>query len=163
VRRPTDWFQGPGGVAVNSVSATGASFVAGTAAIQGTAGETIIRIRGRTSAVLLSATSDGDGFAGALGIGITSAAAITVGVGSVPTPITEASWDGWLWHSFVSAHSGLSAEVGGPGCGWELEIDSKAMRKLDDPAMSIYGALEFTEIGAATMSVFFNTRVLALH
>ncbi len=49
----------------------------------------------------------------------------------MPSPVDDASNDGWLWHSFVDfMASGVGANF--PGYGYRVEIDSKAMRKVND-------------------------------
>jgi hypothetical protein len=103
-------------------------------------------------------TSAGDGYQGAMGIGLASSAAFTAGIGSLPTPITEAAWDGWLWHRFFSVHGGVADGSTNAGS-YQIEVDSKAMRKVSDE-MTIFMAGEFTEIGTALMSVFFDSRML---
>ena len=56
--------------------------------------------------------------------------AFTAGVASVPEPFSDADWGGWLmWRSFsyrvfVNDATGLNFP------NWNLEIDSKAMRRV---------------------------------
>ena len=91
---------------------------------------TLVRTRG-----LLSVASDQTAATefqiGAVGIAIVSTAAFTAGAASVPTPVTEAAWDGWLWYqSFANRMvfvSGVGLET---PYAVQFEIDSKAMRKV---------------------------------
>ena len=118
---------------------------------------TIVRIRGDFAAYLVSAAAGADGFQGAVGIGMTSLEAFNAGIGSVPTPITQVGWEGWLWHSFFGVHAGRG--VSGPSDGVHLIVDSKAMRKIDDQ-MIVYAAADVFEVGAATMDVYLDSRML---
>ena len=126
-------------------------------------GMTIVRTRGMFNAVLAVAASAGDGYQGAFGIGMATTAAILSGIAAVPTPITEAESDGWLYWAPVSCHAG-DATAGSRN--WDqasqrLEVDSKAMRKFGDQ-LSIYAAIELVEIGVAELDVFFDSRVLVM-
>ena len=154
-RRRTEWFAGPGQVAASSFAAS-TSIIHGGTVITSFGEETLVRTRGIFCAYLKTATAVGDGFFGAVGIGKATASATAAGVASVPTPLTEVGWDGWLYHRFFSVHSGLAAD----GSGHErFEVDSKAMRKLQE-AEAFYIAIEVLEIGTATMDVFCDTRML---
>ena len=157
-RRKSEWFQGPGGTAVTSVSSSTSTFLG--SAVQTTAiEETLVRTRGILDCFLTSATSPGDGFFGAFGIGRATAAAVAGGVTTVPTPITELGWDGWLYHTFISCHESSADEAGSGSSVFRIEVDSKAMRILQNDE-NFYAALEVIEIGTAAMSVFFDCRML---
>ena len=43
--------------------------------------------------------------------------------------------------------------------GRRIEVDSKAMRKLEE-GIVIFGAMDVTEVGASSMQVLFDTRLL---
>ena len=138
-RRLTDWGVGPGGVALQGFSSS-ASAVLG-AGIQPTGGKfTLVRTRGEFLAYLTSCTNINDGFIGAFGIGLATAAAFGAGIGSLPTPIDEAHWDGWVYHRFFALVSpeGLSLGAGtdvspiaAVSASVRFEVDSKAMRKME--------------------------------
>jgi len=124
---------------------------------------TIVRCRGLISATLLTAAAAGDGFFGAFGIGIVNENAFTVGgTTSVPTPITDIDWPGWLWHQFFDVRA-VTATIGdgvnAVGAYARFEIDSKAMRKMGDEEV-LMGVTQVEESGAATMEVNANTRLL---
>jgi hypothetical protein len=90
-----------------------------------------------------------DGFTGAFGIGVINKTAFAAGVASVPTPIVEQAWDGWIfWHAF--ALLAPSGTLDGNNR-MEIPVDTKAMRKLDDES-TIYGVLEVQEVGTAVMT-----------
>ena len=155
-RRLTNWGSGPGANSEVQVTAS-SSIIIGSGVTFGAAG-TVVRIRGRFGAYLVSFTSAGDGFIGAVGIGLSQRAGFDVGIGSLPTPITEEGWDGWLWHSYFGAHGGVAAASVGAGL-VEIPIDSKAMRKVSDE-MVIFAAMEVVESGTAVMNIALNSRLL---
>jgi len=158
-RRRTEWFFGVGGTALASQSDSSAQFL-GASVTTSFGEETVVRIRGLFDMFLVSSTSPGDGFFGAVGIGIATVAAITAGVASVPTPITEQDWDGWLWHHFFSVHESSADEAGSGSSHHRMEIDSKAMRRLQGD-MGLYAMVEAVEIGTAAASMFLDTRMLS--
>ena len=65
----------------------------------------LIRTRGEFLIFLHSATALAHGYHGAFGIAKATTVAITAGAASVPTPITEENWDGWLYHRYFSVLS----------------------------------------------------------
>ena len=142
-----------------SMASSGSNFLG--SAVQFSTADTVIRIRGRFDAFLVSYTSAGDGFQGAVGIGLATLAAVTAGAASVPTPITEQSFDGWLWHSYFGVHGALAAGSTSTGDthAFSLEIDSKVMRKVGDE-VAIYAILEVVEIGTAVANFFLDSRML---
>ena len=167
----SSWEVGPetsGGGGPQAFSGTGA-ILAGTAVQAAVDGLTLIRTRGEFLMYLLSATAAGDGFHGAIGIAKATTAAIVAGAASVPTPITEEAWDGWLYHRYVSLiapgpmavataaqetlqHANVTAAI-------RIELDSKAMRKqsVDE---GFYFAVEFTAHGTAAAEFLMNSRML---
>ena len=96
------------------------------------AGETIIRTRGLFG-WSSDQTSAGEDQMGAVGIGVVSEQAATVGITAVPHPDTDAAWGGWLWHSYYASRLSAASAVGfEPGMFHRITIDSKAMRKLGE-------------------------------
>ena len=108
---------------------------------------------------LITASAAADGFFGAIGYGITTLAAVTAGVASVPTPLTEGDWDGWLHHQFFDCHLGLAGSADGAGY-QRVEIDSKAMRKIPDADYIPFAVVEFVEAGTASLEFNLGTRML---
>ena len=167
-RRKTDWGLGPANEAGTTITGSGSSL--GSSAISPTVpGLTLVRTRGHALWYLNQASAANNGFHGAMGIGIATLAAVTAGAASVPTPITEADWDGWIWHQFFQCRSGgiidgsVSADhdlVNSTSAAVRFEIDSKAMRKFSDDDMAIFAALEVTEVGTAAMVWSFDSRML---
>ena len=169
-RRINDWGVGPG----TGASAGGNQAIMATGPTIATQGSTVseeltlVRTRGELLLYLTSASAQGGGFFGAFGIAKVSNPAFTAGIASVPTPVTEEDWDGWLYHRFFAVQSGgiidgsVSADqdyVTSVSGVLRLEVDSKAMRKLDANDV-IFGALEVTEVGTASMNWAFNSRIL---
>ena len=161
-RRLTSWEEGPGDTPVNNITATGSIFL-GQALTPTVDGLTLVRLRGRLSAVMTGTSSIAGGVTGAFGIGVATLAAVTAGITSVPTPITEQAWDGWLyWMPFqlhtVTATIGDAVNAAVVRMDWE--IDSKAMRKLKEED-AIYAVIETSvELGSSNTQVFFDSRIL---
>ena len=156
-RRLTSWGAGPGSQSSLGVSASSNSFLGAGLVITSDEEVTIVRIRGLFRVLLTAATAVGDGFFGAVGIGIVATSAFDAGISSVPTPVTEVSWEGWLWHSFFGVHRSLGD--GAPSESTDLVIDSKAMRKQNSDEV-LYAAVELTEEGTATADLYLDARVL---
>ena len=157
-RRQTDWGFGPGGTAVTSFSASGSAVLG--SGIEPTSLLTLVRTRGLVEIFIKGlATADGDGYTGAVAIGLASDPAFTAGIASLPTPITELNWDGWLWHSFFSVHA-TDISFGDSGSGHQrIVIDSKAMRKFS-PENVMFAAAEVVEQGTVNLDVYFDSRML---
>ena len=131
-------------------------------------GVTIVRTRGMLALQLVSSAAISNGFQGAFGLGVATSAAVTAGIGSLPTPITEEDWDGWYYHSYFSILSGGVIDGSAAGdqdltnphmAALRLTVDSKAMRKLRVDE-TLYAAIEVTEEGTASMSASYNSRSL---
>jgi len=151
----TNWGLGPGGTGATALSATGVSLLGG--GVLPAEKLTLVRTRGVLDLFLNTAASANDGFFGAMGIGIASDAAFDAGIVSLPTPLSESIWDGWLYHTFFSVHASINS--GGTASHQRVEVDSKAMRITSEENV-IYAAIEVVEIGVATMDVFFESRML---
>ena len=169
-RRPnrlTGWDIGPGGTSSVSVSSSSSVFL-GSFVFPSQDGFTVIRTRGEFLALLTSAAGQDNGFTGAFGIGKATTQAISAGAASVPTPITEEEWDGWLYHRYFSLTA--SSIIDGSAAAdhdfinvntamLRLEVDSKAMRKLATED-GLFAIIEVVESGTAVMLVHFNCRML---
>ena len=166
--RLTDWGLGPGGEANTTVTSSSIQIIgSGIATVAGKV--TIIRIRGEFSMALAAATAGANGFACAFGIGIVTAPAFAIGATAVPGPLDEADWDGWMYHRFFALLAnealtgGISTDlsnVGAQVASIRVEVDSKAMRKLDEEER-LAAIIQTTEIGTATANFMFDSRVLA--
>ena len=124
---------------------------------------TIVRIRGNFHAVLTAVSSTHGGFAAAAGLGLVTLEAFNAGIASNPSPITDADWDGWMWHSFFDVRSITATIADGVNAfaiSRTIEIDSKAMRKFNTD-MVLFGAVEARfESGSASLVVDADSRVL---
>ena len=170
-RRLTSWEDGPGGTTVSATQTGPNSFFlgSGVSLVAGVAKLTVVRIRGEALFQLATADALGSGFSGAFGIGIASLSAVTAGVGSVPTPITEAEADNWLYHRFFSLRACAAivaadavkeaSNLAVAGGVLRFEVDSKAMRIISDED-SLYAICEIVEDGVATSIFDFNSRML---
>ena len=166
-KRRTGWDFGPGGTSILSISATGPGFL-GSVAQSLVDGLTVVRTRGRFMMYLDAATSAHNGFVGAFGIGITTLQAITIGITAVPVPLTDADWDGWLFHQFIQCVSPVvigagitagDARSAAPTATVAFDVDSKAMRKMDED-MVLFAAFDLAETGASGARLMFDSRIL---
>ena len=160
-KRLVQWDAGPqaGGL---GVSATGATLWTQGVVLVSEPNTTIVRIRGYASILLLSAAAAGDGFKGALAMGVASTTAFTAGVASLPSPLTEPEWSGWIYYQMfdVRAITATIADgVNGPGATFKMNIDTKAMRKFRADE-TLFGSIEVVESGTATAELNADTRAL---
>ena len=166
-RRPVTWQVGPRD-ASGTIAATGKTLWTGSVAeAGGEASEaTIVRTRGGGRIVLKSATLAGDGFEVGLGLAVFTDQAVAAGVASMPGPLTDADWDGWMWHAihYVQVVTGTIADgVNAASASVGYEIDSKAMRKWDRGAETIAAVTEVTELGTGSIEHNAFTRMLVKH
>ena len=169
--RKTSWSVGPetsGLGGPQAITGTGAVF-AGTSTAFAFDGDTLVRTRGELLLLLTAASAVGDGFHGAFGIGLATTAAIVAAGASLPTPITEEDWDGWLYHRYFSIIAGgtIAAataaqqgdQVNSTSAALRIEVDSKAMRKVAID-MGLFAVVEVVEHGTAVAEFLFNCRTL---
>ena len=124
---------------------------------------TIVRIRGSLQLIQTSQTAVGDGVNGAIGIGLASAPAFAAGIGSLPTPLAEEDWQGWMWHQYFQMRAITATESDGSNAqavNLRMDIDSKAMRKFGTETV-LFGAIEFVLSGGAAWEFNARTRILA--
>ena len=161
-RRTTAWTFGPGGSDVVSTGASGQTILGSGVILAGESKVTLVRLRGSLQVYLKTSSAAGDGFHCALGIGIVMNEAFGVGQTAIPGPISEADWDGWLYHRFFDLHTFDATIANNIELGLavaQFEVDSKAMRIWDD-GETLMAILEVSEGTAATMDVFFDSRIL---
>ncbi len=162
LRRQTSWAEGPSQqpITLSAIGSTAWEF--GTGTVED--GTTLIRTRGEFTLTVILVGAGGDGFdEAAVGIGVTTEEAFAVGgTTSLPSPLADLDWDGWLYHRLLAQFRGFSTtEVGrGPMEAVRIEIDSKAMRKFED-GMVVFGAVELgIETGTCQMEFGARTRLL---
>jgi len=107
---------------------------------------TILRTRGRISAITTSAGGSAD-YMLALGIGLCTTEASLAG--AVPLPFDNPSWDGWFVYQVMPV---LAQGSGNPA--GAMEIDSKAMRKVPAGQVLFLATQIFT--GAGGVAQVFN-------
>jgi len=78
---------------------------------------------------------------GAVGLEVVTSQAIAAGVGSIPTPVTDAASDQWFLHQWLQSDFTFLSGVGfDADAGRTYDIESKAMRKVnDDSEITIVG------------------------
>ena len=160
-RRKSAWSLGPGGPGVTSLTAVGSSLV-GAGLVPTVEALTVVRIRGQLLIQANTAVGTQDHMTGAFGIGITQLPAFTAGIASLPTPITEADDENWLFHTFFAVAPPAGGETWGDSGSAMLrvEVDSKAMRKMATDK-ALYAAVEVeAENGTIELAVYFDSRVL---
>jgi len=161
-RRRTSWELGPGSCTEANITGVG-SFFLGDAISPTLDGLTLARIRGRLSFLLTSVSAAGSGFCGAFGIGIATAAAVTAGAASLPTPITEQAWDGWLFWmpiQLLGVTATIADGVNAAAVYQEMVVDTKAMRKMNIED-AVYAIVELeVEEDTAVMEARFDSRGL---
>ena len=170
-RRKTAWEVGPetAGLGGPQELIVSSSNLAGTSTVFLFDGDTHVRLRGELLLFLKLATAAGDGFHGAFGVGIATTPAIVAGIASLPTPLDEEAWDGWLYHRYFSLFAGgtiaaATAQQQADGvnattAALRLEVDSKAMRKTAVD-MGMFAIIQVVEHGGSTMEWSFNCRTL---
>ena len=159
-RRRSAWTEGAGGQTNTQAAATFTNILGG-GVITSSGEVTIVRTRGELTIGLSAATAALDGFSGAVGIGIVTTQAFNVGVTALPLPISDAEWDGWMWHQYfnVFAQSASPGFATDGGTFARYQVDSKAMRRLEDE-MTLVAVIEGTEVGTSTMNARFDSRIL---
>jgi len=156
-RRTTAWAVGPQDLD-GSFSASGSALWS-SAVVTALAKITIVRTRGLFHVTLKTADAVGAGFFGAFGIALVTSAAHAAGVASVPTPLTESDWDGWLFHHYFDVRSITATLEDGPSASQRIVIDSKAMRIFDED-MTLIGVTEVIESINATVETTGEVRIL---
>jgi len=163
-RRAKAWAIGPGASTSTSFTSTTAAILGSGAVLATESKVTILRVRGMITVRLITATSIGDGFHFAIGLGIVSSDAFGVGVTAVPNPIADAQWDGWMWHQFGDVHQITGAEADGSNAVsniMRIPVDTKAMRKFGDNETLMFN-MEVVEVGTSNITVFADSRQLLL-
>ena len=128
------------------------------------AGLTIVRIHGELVMWLEAVGTIGDGFVrGAFGMCVVSENASGVGITAVPHPIDDNTWGGWIVHRSFGPLMGLSvteSDNTGPLSVIRTQIDSKSMRHFKETDVLIAALALTNEIGVATVSWGFQSRIL---
>ena len=159
--RQTGWELGPGSEAGTPLSLSASSSgIIGSGVAPVVDGLTIVRTRGEMLFYLDSATADNDGFLVAVGIGIVTADAFAIGATAVPSPLSDADWDGWLFYDFRHVFAEVAA-IDTADRGWtaRLVIDSKAMRRIGVNDV-VFMTAEGAETGTSVVRCYGISRML---
>ena len=156
--RKTVWNEGPGTLTNNGVYAASTTAIIGLGQTS-LAGITLARIRGYVELGLQSSSAAGDGYVGAIGLGIVNQPAFVAGVASMPAPVDEVAWGGWMWHQYFSLLAPTAAQTSENRIAFEL--DTKAMRKMG-PDETVFLSIQITERGTATLEAVAGTRMLVM-
>ena len=162
-RRKTAWSVGPGDTSPVTLTGSG-STILGAGVVPTVLSSTIVRIRGLLGLTLVANGAVGDGYVGAVGIGLVTSSAFAIGITALPTPITDVAWNGWMWHQFIDlrAFAGQSGSGSAAIFGFhkDYEVDSKAMRKFPDAEFTMVAIIEVVESGTSQLEVSFDSRIL---
>ena len=159
-RRKTAWGVGPQAADL-AISASGKFIWTIAVALQNEPAATLVRIRGLMSLTQLTTSAAGEGFFGALGIGIAADTAVAAGTASLPGPLSEQNWPGWMFHQFFDIRSITATIADGVNSPLHqsMVIDTKAMRKMGQDE-NLFAIVEVVESGTATLEIHGDTRVL---
>ena len=160
-RRATDWFSGPRGVLATTTAQT-QPFLTGVTNFQD--GQTIIRIRGECLLSLSGGPTAVEGF-GRVGIGICMVTTKAAGIGTtaIPAPLTEMTWDGWMFHWVGALISNIdTAWTGAEGSMVvRVPVETKAMRKVGEDRTMVAMLQTAGLVGTGfTLNGDLNTRCL---
>ena len=151
-RRLTQWI-GPAPQGYVSVATTAAVIILSGDFVEAL---TVVRNRGFLSIIPEASSSDAE-ITGAVGIGVVSTDAKTTGIASVPTPFTNGDWGGWLYWQAFAFTLDFSDATGKQYLNWSMEVDSKAMRKVQ--ANESLVTVAESEVGAFQISMPLRTLV----
>ena len=160
-RRSVTWGGGPNAASL-AISSTSKQVWTNGVVLALDSEATLVRIRGMVHVHLLTASAVGDGFIGAVGLGIVTSEAFAIGVTAIPSPLGENDWDGWMWHSFFDVRAITATIADGANAmaiDQHIELDSKAMRKFSSNQV-LAGVVGVSESGAATMELNAQCRIL---
>ena len=161
-RRKSSWEDGPGiGTAAQTPITASVSQVLNGGQQVLVDGLTLVRLRGQYRIQIVSSAAISEHLVGAIGIGVVNSEAFAVGAAAMLMPVTERSWNGWIYWSPIQLAT-LSANVATDREGFysqTIPIDTKAMRKLDI-GDTIYAAVEFSESGTIVANHFMDSRML---
>ncbi len=99
--------------------------------------------------------------AAAIGMAVVSDQASAIGVTAVPTPTTDSGSDLWLLHKFMTS-SVMVGAADGNIVGLGFDIDSKAMRKVEDGSDLVL-VTEFDAIGSGVTVTTLGRFLIKLH
>ena len=149
-RRQSAWLSIP--PAVNTLAAASTAVVTASLNAAALAMRPFTVVRTHISWLLKSdQQAASEQYAAAVGFAVVSDQASAVGVTAVPTPVTDLGSDLWFLHASVVGFFALGTAVGFIEQGVFKDIDSKAMRRVnDDQDMVLVEETYSTSAGAIT-------------
>ena len=158
VRRRVSWGTGPSGTVTIAAASVN---LFGSGAQFATDDLTLVRTRGVLSIAMDSAGSNGDGFDElAFGMAVVSENAAGIGVTAVPDPLADIAWDGWVVHWTGPVWGPTTALLEGGVSNFQVEINSKGMRKTHQSDVLVALLSAGTEVGVASITAKLMSRVL---
>ena len=160
MRRETLWL---GGSFVRStlVGAASALVTSLNAAALAQRPFTIVRTRG-----FLHYRSDqevaSENYSGSYGAAVVSDQAVAIGVTAIPTPVTDSESDLWHLYEAFGKRFALGSGVAFTDVGDRIEIDSKAMRKVEE-GQDIVDVVEGSGLSTGIIVLSFNRTLIKLH
>ncbi len=137
------------GIVIDPIGADTTS-IGGALSFSGPA--TILRCRGSVKAMFDETKQVGDNASFTFGLGIVSTDAFNAGAGSVPDPEAEPEYP-WLWWGHLDLQSFVAAgEEAWGTTNQQLEVDTKAMRRMK-PGESLIWVVETTSFSGAPVSI----------
>ncbi len=157
MRRETLWGDiAPGTVAMAAASTAVITNVTG-ALFLGLRPFTVVRVRAQ-----IQVRSDQQGaiefWQAAWGICVVSDQAVAIGVTAIPTPFTDLGSDLWFAHEMATGLQGISSGTSTGELGRMVNVDSKAMRKVEEGSQLVFVAE--TSAGSNGVSLTSAGRVL---
>ena len=96
----------------------------------------------------------------AAGLAVVSTQAVAIGVTAVPTPVTDAASDLWLMHRWMSSDLSFADATGFANTVSLFDVDSRAMRKVEDGQDLVHVLELSTGAGSSGASVLTMGRLL---
>ena len=144
MRRETSWLAGL--FATDTVAASTALLLTQlNAAALALRPFTVVRVRGILQITSDQAAANESQFAG-FGMAVVTTQAAAIGITAVPTPVTDNGSDLFFLYQSIMARRQVSTGVSVSEAGKVLEIDSKAMRKVED-GQDLISVVELPGVG----------------
>ena len=139
---------------------TTATAILGSFTASGAEPFTVLRMTGAVAAAPRGAAVDLEAAAITLGVGIVSSDALAVGATAMPDPAGEPDYPWLWWYPMLLLSGNASDTVGAYPRGWNINVESKAMRKVG-PRQSLVLLAEYVGLtGTSDYDVVGSIRFL---
>ena len=158
-KRAVSWSEGPTGT--HSITANQSTLF--TTGQQALVDLTVVRIRGELLLGLGAVDALLSGFPRiAFGLCNVTENAFNAGVTSIPTPLTDIAWDGWMYHWVGSLRAIANATLANAEglTNMRLVVDTKAMRKMHATDVTCAVIETAGEVGTVTLAADLSSRML---